>query len=99
MKNIAQNERTYVLNETRNAFAEACRVLGYTEPNREAEEVIDILGVTEDGKRQGRLAPFYPASITEAVDKAAHLLRKYPEALLSDDERDLLDFVLKRVTS
>jgi hypothetical protein len=33
--------------------------LGYSEPACEAAEVIDLLGVTDDGRRAARLAPFY----------------------------------------
>lgn len=96
---LGYTELTRALIETQNSFTEACRVLGNTELTREAEEVIDILGVTEDGKRQCRLAPFYRAIVTETVDKAAQLLRKHPEALLSDDERALLDLMLRTATS
>lgn len=84
--------------KTRTAYAEACALLGYSGPDREADEVIDLLGVTDDGQRFAKLAGFYPAPITIAVDRAAHHARKCPEALLSDGERALLDLLAMRAS-
>ncbi len=69
----------------------------YSNPNREADEVIDHLGVTEDGQRGGRLAAFYPEAMTAAVDRAARLARRHPEALLDEGHRALLDLLVATV--
>lgn len=85
------------IQQTRAAYGEACALLGYATPNREAAEVIDHLGLTEDGQRGGRLAPFYPVSITATVDCAAQLARRYPEALLDETHAALLDLLVATV--
>src|SRR5580704_2619795 len=85
------------IEETRAAYREACTLLGYAKASREADEVIDLLGVTEDGRRGARLAPFYPNELTAAVDRAAHLARMYPEALIDQNHRALLDLLLVEV--
>ncbi len=86
------------IQQTRAAYHEACAALGYATPSREADDVIDLLGVGADGARWARLAPFYPALITAAVDHAAKLARLYPEALLDDGERIFLDFLTRKAT-
>ncbi len=95
MTKILQDDDTF--KDTKNAFALACTALGYPEPTREAEEVIDLLGVTEDGKRGARLAPFYSESMTTLVDRAARLARLYPEALLEETHIELLDLLVRTV--
>ncbi|MBK7578940.1 MAG: hypothetical protein IPI67_01930, partial [Myxococcales bacterium] len=79
--------------ETRTAYAKACALLGYSGPDHEADEVIDLVGVTDDGRRAARLAAFYPAPITEAIDRAARLARLHPEALLDAGHLPLLDLL------
>jgi hypothetical protein len=85
------------IQETRTAYRDACALLGYSTPNHEAAEVIDHLGVTEDGRRGGRLAAFYPEAMTAAVDRAAGLARRHPEALLAESHLALLDLLVARV--
>ncbi len=82
---------------TRVAYREACRLLGYAGPNAEADEVIDLLGRSDDGSRAARLAAFYPASLTRAVDRAAALARKNPEALLAAGDLALLDLLARGI--
>ncbi len=85
------------IHETRTAYREACALLGYSTPNREADEVIDYLGVKEDGRRGGRLAAFYRESVSVAVDRAARLARLHPEALIDEDQLALLDLLVATV--
>ena len=87
------------IHETRAAYREACTLLGYSTPSREADEVIDLLGVMDDGQRGGKLAPFYPASTTAAVDHAARLARLHPEALIDESHLALLDLLVATVRS
>lgn len=83
------------IKETRAAYLEACALLGYESPNGEADGVIDLLGATEDGARGARLAAFYPETITLAIDRAARLARRYPEALLPEPHLPLLDLLVR----
>ncbi len=87
------------IQETITAYREACALLGYSGPNREADEIIDFLGVSTDGQRGGRLAAFYPESMIAAVDRAACLARLYPEALIDEASLALLDLLVARVRS
>jgi len=98
MDTVPRNQSQFV-EETRLAYQHACSVLGYKRASHEFDEIIDYLGVMEDGTRAGRLAPFYPLAITEAIDRAARLAREYPEALLSAGDRDLLDLLMRQGVS
>jgi hypothetical protein len=98
VKKVPQNQQGAArIRETRAAYHEACSALGYREPTREAAEVIDLLGVTEDGQRVAHLAPFYPNELTTTVDRAARLARIYPEALIDEHQLALLDLLLTQV--
>jgi len=82
---------------TRAAYREACRLLGYAGPNAEADDVIDLLGVNDDGTRSARFAEFYPLALTAAIDRAARLARRNPEALLPVNDLALLDLLAREV--
>ncbi len=84
--------------QVRRTYQGAVTALGYLERDREVDEVIDLLGVEEDGSRFGRLAGFYPTAMVDAVDLAAQTAREFPEALLADAERRLLDLIMQRGT-
>ncbi len=84
--------------ETREAVEAARAALGYTQPNPEADEVIDFAAVDEDGQRRPYTLPFFPPRVIELVDRAVHLGRRYPEALLSETHRAALDLMLGTVT-
>lgn len=84
--------------ETREAVEAARAALGYTQPNPEADEVIDFAAVDEDGQRCPYTLPFFPRGVIETVDRAALLARRYPEALLSESPRAVLDLMLGTAT-
>ncbi len=82
--------------QVRRAYQGAVTALGYAERNREVDEVIDLLGVQEDGSRFGHLPGFYGRSVVDAVDAAARAARLAPEVFVSDAERALLDLIAGR---
>jgi hypothetical protein len=76
-------------------YTAAVQALGYSGRTREADEVIDLHGARESGVRDAHFVEFYPTRITDAVDQAAQAAREFPEALLSEVERQLLDLILR----
>lgn len=56
--------------QVRRTYQCAVTALGYAERNLEVDEVIDLLGVHEDGSRYGHLPGFYGRSVVDAVDTA-----------------------------